>query len=160
MSSSFLHRARVSLYAGIACYCLLSVVAGPSGFIAQRELETRRAAMERRLGELAAANERLHGEFEALRSDPDRLGREARELGYLRPGEVAIVLAGRSPAPESLLPTQGEIVPFIAPASLPDAGIKQISLVLTLAVLALGLVADVRREPLQRKSRVQTASRT
>ncbi|MBL8967360.1 MAG: septum formation initiator family protein [Spirochaetaceae bacterium] len=160
MSSSFLHRARVSLYAGIACYCILSVVAGPSGIIAQRELETRKVAMELRLKELAGANERLHGEFEALRSDPDRLGREARELGYLRSGEVAIVLAGRSAAAESRLPTQGEIVPFIAPSSLPDAGIKQISLALTLAVLALGLAADVRRAPLQRKSRVQTASRT
>jgi cell division protein FtsB len=54
-----------------------------------RDLATLRA----RNGELAAENERLSREAEALRGDPAAIERVARaDLGWVRPGEIVVDL--------------------------------------------------------------------
>jgi cell division protein FtsB len=65
-----------------------------------RTLQLRRdlLALKARNGELAAENERLGREAEALRGDPDAIERVARaELGWVRAGELVIDL-GEPPA--------------------------------------------------------------
>jgi cell division protein FtsB len=64
-----------------------------------RTLELRRdlQALRARNAQLAAENDRLSREAEALRTDPDAIERVARaELGWVRPGEIIVDL---SPAP-------------------------------------------------------------
>jgi hypothetical protein len=98
--------------------------------------------MRRNIGELGKANEGLRVELESLRSDADRAAREARSLGYLRPGENAVLVAGRV-APAAGLET-GTIVAFTEPPSWPDFALKEIAFGVFLAVLAIGLAP--RRE--------------
>ena len=93
--------------------------------------------MRRNIGALGEANGRLRAELESLRSDADRAAREARSLGYLRPGESAVLLAGRSEPVEEL--ETGTVVPFAPPPSWPDSALKEIALGAFLAILAIGL---------------------
>jgi cell division protein FtsB len=74
-----------------------------------RTLELRRdlVALRARNAQLAAENDRLAREAEALRSDPAALERVARnELGWVRPGEIVVDL-GPAPAdhPPAVFPT-------------------------------------------------------
>lgn len=160
VSSYILRRLSSAIYAGLAAYCILSLAVGPAGILAYRELGERRGAMERRLEELGAANEGLRGELDSLRSDPDRADREARELGYLRPGETFLVIAGGAGAGSGGLPAAGEPIAYVDPPACSDSALKELSLGLGLAVFVLALAADARRLPAQRKSRLQAASRT
>jgi cell division protein FtsB len=64
--------------------------------VLRRDLRGLRA----RNAELAAENERLAHEAEALRSDPAAIERVARvELGWVKPGEIVVDL-GPAPAPD------------------------------------------------------------
>lgn len=150
MRSLTLQRAFLAIYAAVAAYCLLSIVAGPAGLIAYAKLEERRDAMQANLEELQATHGALQSELAALTSDPDRLRREARELGYLAKGETAIVLpAAAEPAPRRRFEA-GRVLPYAAPPALSDERIKTISLAIGLASLICALVSDLRRSPVDR----------
>jgi cell division protein FtsB len=136
-----LGRLALAAYAGISLYCLLSALVGPAGLTAYRRLEERKAAMEANLARLGAIREGLSAELESLKADPDRAAREARSLGYLRKGETAILLEGRS-APAAPMDA-GHVLPFAEPAALGDRVLKEISLGAGLAVMAL-LLAPMR----------------
>jgi len=134
----------VALYIGIAAYCLLSVVAGPAGFFAYRELEARREVMVRNMESLGSTNEALRTELDSLRSDPARAGREARALGYLAPGETALVVAGddRSRGQRRLEP--GSVIKAKAPVPLSDALIKELSILAGLMSLGVSLAPGLK----------------
>ena len=67
--------------------------------VLRRDLKALRA----RNAQLAADNDRLAREAEALRSDPDAIERVARaELGWVRPGEIIVDL---TPAPGTEKPS-------------------------------------------------------
>jgi cell division protein FtsB len=56
------------------------------------------AALHARNEELAAENDRLTREADALRGDPAAIERVARsDLGWVRPGEIVVVLPTRRP---------------------------------------------------------------
>jgi len=126
--------ALASALAGIFAYCALSILAGPAGLSAYKALESRKAAMEARLSELAAINERLSGEIEALISDPERAAIEARSLGYLRKGEVQ--LANSSSAGTAPRIGIGSVLPYAAAPALGDGTSKAIALGFALALFA------------------------
>lgn len=150
MRSLTLQRIFIAVYATVAAYCVLSVVAGPAGLIAYGELGTRREAMQRNLDELKANNSALQTELLALSSDPDRLGREARELGFLAKDETSVILPlGSSAAAEKKFEA-GRVLPYAAPPALSDERIKTISFAIGLASLICSLAADLRRNPLRR----------
>jgi cell division protein FtsB len=131
----------LSLYAGFFLYCVLSFLFGPAGLSAYRLLEERKLAMEANLGELGTLRQRLNSELESLKSDPDRAAREARSLGYLRKGETAILLGEQK---QRLRPLEmGRVLPYAEPRALGDLVLKEISLGLSLAILALLLAPPV-----------------
>jgi cell division protein FtsB len=136
-------RAAGAAWAALAVYCALSIVAGPAGLLSYRRLEGRKAEMQRNLGALGEANARLRAELDSLRSDADRAAREARSLGYLRPGEKAIIVSGR--VPESLELVSGEVLPYTPSPAWPDSALKQIALGAFLAILAAGLAPKKTR---------------
>jgi cell division protein FtsB len=61
-------------------------------------------ALRARNRELAAENDRLEREAEALRSDPAAIERVARsDLGWVRPGEIVVDLAAEPSGPGTAL---------------------------------------------------------
>jgi cell division protein FtsB len=136
-------RLALAAYAGLAAYCLLSILVGPAGLGAYSRLEGRVAAMEANLVVLGGVREGLNAELESLKIDPDRAAREARSLGYLRKGEGALILAGRAEPRQRL--ESGAVLPFAQPVAVSDAVLKEISLGLFLAILALLLSPRGRR---------------
>jgi hypothetical protein len=91
--------------------------------------------MQANLGELERISGSLNAELESLKSDPDRAAREARSLGYLRRGETALILGGRS---EKIRPIEtGKVLPYAEPQALGDSALKEISLGACLAIMAL-----------------------
>jgi cell division protein FtsB len=127
-------RLALSIYVGLAAYCVLSVLVGPAGLTAYRSLEQRKAAMEANVLDLGSIRESLNGELESLRSDPDRAAREARSLGYLRKGETAIVLGERTERVPAL--DHGKVLPYGQLAGMEDSSLKAIALGVGLAFLA------------------------
>lgn len=130
-------RAGFAAWAALAIYCLLSLLAGPAGLVAYSRLESRNGRMRSNLEELGKANGRLRVELESLRSDVDRAAREARSLGYLRPGERSLVLAGRSSRLAVL--DAGKVLAYDPPPSWPDSALKEIAFGAFLAILAASL---------------------
>jgi cell division protein FtsB len=132
----------LSLYAGMAIYCVLSVLVGPAGLSAYRRLEARKAAMEANLAELERIRGRLGAELDSLKTNPDRAALEARSLGYLREGETVLILGDKA---ERLSPIDaGAILPYAETATLDDRVLKEISLGATLALMALLCAPRVR----------------
>jgi cell division protein FtsB len=146
------HNIIVSIYSGIALYCILSVLAGPIGISAYRRLEMRKVAMEANLGELERIRGELNAEINSLKSDPDRAAREARSLGYLREGETALILGEKVERSTSI--EAGLVMPYAEPVTLNDSVLKEIALGASLALLAIlqaprGVIgrAESRRRP-------------
>ena len=138
-----LNRALAALFLGFAAYCALSVVAGPAGLIAYRELSARRQAMQANLDALGATNAALQAELEALRTDPDRTAREARDLGYLLPGETALVIQGDAGSRGKGRVEAGAVVKAEVSAPLADGLIKEIALLVAVVALIAGLANDL-----------------
>ncbi len=125
--------ALASAIAGVFAYCALSILVGPAGLSAYKSLESRKVEMEARLAQLAAINERLSSELEALMTDPERAAIEARSLGYLRKAEVQLARAGSAAAPRIDI---GSALPYAAPPALGDEASKGIALGFALALFA------------------------
>jgi len=128
-------RIAISFYAGLVVYCAVSLFFGPAGFASYRRLEARRLAMQSNLADLEEIRAGLSSDLESLKSNPDRLAREARRLGYLRDGETALIL-GESPERSYPIET-GRVLPYAEPPSICDAAIKQIALGACLAMMAI-----------------------
>lgn len=139
MRNSRLATLFVALYIGVAAYCLLSVVAGPAGIFAYRALALRKDAMVLNMESLGSANASLRAELDALRSDPGRAGLEARALGYLSPGETALVVAGDGPGRGLRRLDSGSVLKAKAPVPLSDSLIKEISFLIGLVSLGISL---------------------
>jgi cell division protein FtsB len=127
----------LALFVGVLAYCLMGLVVGPSGLIAYSTLSKRVQDMLGNLENLSETNAALQDELDSLRGDPDRIAREARELGYLRPGETEVVLAAAAGAQG--LNDAGSVLPLRLPEAVPDSVMKATALGACLAVLALRL---------------------
>ncbi len=128
----------VALCAMLSVYCLTSFMAGKAGLVSRSILASRIEAMEFKVAELGGDNARLAAEVKALTSSADRIAREARKIGYLKPDETEILLVGMD-SRDGLHPASdgagiedvlrvGEIAGF------PDVLLKEIALVAGLGV--------------------------
>jgi cell division protein FtsB len=131
-----LPRLLLSLYAGFALYCIISIFVGPVGVLSYKRLETKEKAMGQNLERLSSIHENLSSELEALKSDPDRAAREARSLGYLRKGETGVILGSESEKKVEPIDT-GTVLPLGEEAGIGDGILKKVSLGFGLAILAL-----------------------
>jgi hypothetical protein len=98
---SIMKRVIVSAWAGFVVYALAIFIAGPAGFAATGRLERERARMSANVDELKRINRSLADDFIALGSQPGRLKLEARDLGYIAPGEKVVRL------PSAAAPARG-----------------------------------------------------
>jgi cell division protein FtsB len=137
-----------ALCACIISYCVVSFVAGQAGLLAYRDLKISIARMDRRIEELKSRNQALGQLHADLESNPDRMAREAREIGFLRPGEKILVL----PREFSLALDQGklkemEIIRGGTSTGLPDTLVKLLAAAIGAAVLAASLAASLFSHP-------------
>jgi cell division protein FtsB len=144
-----------ALCACIIAYCVVSFFAGQAGLLAYRDLRASIARMEKRVADLSAENARLVDLRQGLASDPDKLVREARDIGYLRPGEKMVVFSGLSGAGQESEPAETELLRAGMSTGLPDRLIKILSAMTGAAVLLASLFMGA----VQRRSRlVRTAN--
>jgi len=138
MTRFLVSRLLAAVYVAIATYSLISIVAGPGGLIAESRLAGHSARMRANLESLKAINRGLGSELEALRSDPDRARREARDLGYIGFDEIEVVIPGRGPAMEGA-ETPGGVLVFEAPTVIADGEIKALALLCAAVFFGAGL---------------------
>lgn len=129
-----------ALCACIISYCVVSFIAGQAGLLAYRDLESGIEQMNGRIGQLVADNQVLQNTRNALASDADRIAREARDIGYIHPGEkiVSITPASENAASYQRYP---DIEPLRAGSStgLPDPMIKTLAAMTGITVLFVSL---------------------
>jgi len=143
-----------ALCACVIAYCVVSFFAGQAGLLAYKDLKGSIARMEERVASLSAENARLVDLRKGLTSDPDKLVREARDIGYLRPGEKMVVFSGLAgTGQESAIP-ETELLRAGMSTGLPDRLIKILAAMTGAAVLLATLVMGAVQG---RGSRVRTA---
>ena len=103
MTESF-ENLRMSLYrsrrklatvavAVLACWVALHVVTGDNGMLTYLNKRAEAKALQQEIETLDAENQRVAAEIKALKTDPKRVEKEAREqLRYAKPGEVVYTL--------------------------------------------------------------------
>jgi cell division protein FtsB len=148
-------RLLATVYVAIAAYSILAILAGPGGLIAESLLADRSAQMSANLESLRVTNRSLGSDLEALRSDPDRARREARDLGYVAADEIEVVLPGREKTTQNG-ESPGSILAFVAPTVLSDMEVKVLALSIAALFLAASLAFRLRGGT---KSRAKPSSR-
>ena len=129
-----------ALCACIISYCVVSFFAGQAGLLAYRDLKQSIAQMNERVGTLAAENKSLQDMRGELTSDADRIAREARDIGYLRPGEKIVIFPSSAQA-NGVASAPRDIEPLRAGSStgLPDSMIKLLAAMTGATVLLASL---------------------
>ena len=81
-----------ALVAG-ALVLLVNAIVGENGYLATLRMRRTEVALQHALADLRLENQHLRQERARLESDPDAIERTIREeLGYIRPGEVTVVV--------------------------------------------------------------------
>jgi cell division protein FtsB len=124
---------------GLASYCLLSSIAGPSGIVATRETQAASAAMRKNLDNLVALNTTYAKEWEVLRTNPASTALEARSLGYLAENEIAVRLSVDGATAEP--PSAGLRISFEPHSLMAENSIKNITLLISLVSAVLGFAS-------------------
>jgi cell division protein FtsB len=93
-----LPRLVIYLALGFVLVSLLLFVFGSGGVLEYGATAGNRLQLEQNVDELKRINAQLLQELDALRSDPELLTLQARELGYFRENEHVIRIEGTAPA--------------------------------------------------------------
>lgn len=136
-------RVFLSLYLGFAVYCLVVLFFGRTGIIATRELRTYHTRLEANLTQLENINTHLVERLDSLRSNPQTIRLEARQLGYLGPNEHFLEIGGYAPPPNVV--TVGSLVTEKKLTATPDADSRVIGLAAAVGAFVLFEVMARRR---------------
>lgn len=133
-----------ALCACIISYCVVSFVAGQAGLLAYRDLKITISSMDNRIAELSSRNHTLVELHADLSTNPDRIAREAREIGYVRPGEKIVVLPKElAGVMDQAKLKEMEVIRAGTSTGLPDTLIKLLAVAIGLAVLAASLFTSI-----------------
>ena len=143
----------------IIFYCVVSFFAGQVGLLAYRDLGKTIDGMETKIVRLREDNAKLLSSKVALAGDEDRMTREARSIGFVKPGEKIVVL------PTELRPTlqpgaPGNEEPLrVGPSTgLPDSFIKLLAALTAIGVFVATFFMNV--SPGRRKNPELRANRS
>lgn len=140
----------------IICYCVVSFFAGQAGLLAYRDLAARISEMEENVVSLKNENVRLTELRQSHANDPDRIAREAREIGYLRPGEKILILPSALRfAEEKVAYRRSEPLRMGASTGLPDQLVKLLAALSALAVFFASLMMQL--SPLKEMPKIRTS---
>lgn len=111
--TEFFDKLRASIYrsrrklatvavAVLACWVALHVVTGDNGMLTYFKKRAEAKALQQEIENLEAENQRISAEINALKTDPKRVEKEAREqLRYAKPGEVVYTLPEAKRIPDN-----------------------------------------------------------
>lgn len=121
----------------IIAYCIISLFAGQAGFLAYRDLSVGIAQMNERLDLMKQENEKLKNLKTELLAGSHNIESTARQLGYVKPGERIVVIAGKSGMENS----RPLLEPLFAGIStgLPDSLIKILAAMTASAIFLVSL---------------------
>jgi cell division protein FtsB len=86
----------------LAAWVAYHVIFGANGMMIYSEKRAEHRTLTQQIEDLKRENERLDHEINALKNDPRRIEKEAREqLRYARPGEVIYTLPQALPKPST-----------------------------------------------------------
>ena len=132
-------RLLAAAWIGVVSYCLFSILLGPGGLLASREISSSIAGMRQNLASLRSLNADLTADVAALGSDPDRIRLEARPLGWLGKNEYELVITGRPPRSKPELDA-GKVLSPARPQVIADTNIKAIALLFGIVAFAAGML--------------------
>ena len=87
-------RLALSAYVAFMIHMLLTLVFGPTGIVAVRDLNQYRKRLEYNIGQLSGIHTDLNAQLERLVSDRETIALLARQLGYLGENEGSIRIPG------------------------------------------------------------------
>ena len=123
---------------GVATYCVMATIAGPSGIVATRKAFDAAKRMNGNIATLSSLNEAYSAEWDALSNVAESTALEARSLGYLAGDEVVIRLSVPAGSPEPASP--GERLVYEPEPTIDESTMKKIAVAVALAVFALGTI--------------------
>jgi cell division protein FtsB len=128
----------------IICYCVVSFFAGQVGLLAYQDLSSTIVKMEMKIGKLKEDNGKLLASKAALAGDADRQTQEARDIGFVKPGETIVVLPAEL-HPASLPGSSGADEPLrVGPSTgLPDSFVKLLAAMISVGVFFASLVMSM-----------------
>jgi len=150
-----------SIWVGLAAYCALTSVVGPSGILALRQAQAAELSMQSNLKSLEALHESYATEWTGLKSVPEMTALEARSLGYIAGDEVVVRMP--FPAAPHTPPSPGERISFEPHAPVSMSRIQELSAMAALATMIMALGARLvagRSVRNQREILLHDASRT
>lgn len=146
---------------GLASYCLLSSIAGPSGIVATMKTQVAADEMRQNLLNLETLNSAYAKEWEVLRNIPETTALEARSLGYLAENEVVIRLS--IGAGSTVPPSPGSRISFEPQSIISEQSVKYLSCLFALISVILDVAYRLYSSPAnkyrQREIRAHAASR-
>lgn len=103
---NWMHRFRRRLATGavaaISAWLFVHVMFGANGMVVYRQKKSEYVALQKEIGGLQKESDHYSAEIEALKSDPKKIIKVAREdLGYTKPGEIVFVQPHAAPPPAS-----------------------------------------------------------
>lgn len=121
----------------IIAYCVISLLAGQAGFLAYRDLSVGISQMHERLDLMRQENEKLKNLKTAMLAGSQNIESAARQLGYVKPGERIVVIAGKKGTDNS----RPLLEPLFAGIStgLPDMLIKLLAALTSAAIFLVSL---------------------
>jgi hypothetical protein len=128
----------------IICYCVVSFFAGQVGLLAYQDLSSTIVKMETKIGRLKEDNGKLLASKVALTGDADRQTQEARDIGFVKPGEKIVVLPTEL-HPASLPGSFGADEPLRVGLStgLPDSFVKLLAAMISVGIFFASLVMSL-----------------
>ena len=121
----------------IIAYCVISLFAGQAGFLAYRDLSAGITQMNERLGQMLQENVKLKNLKSELLAGSQNIESAARRLGYIKPGERIVVIAGKT----GMENTHALLEPLFAGVStgLPDNLIKLLAVLTGSAIFLVSI---------------------
>lgn len=105
LETMFIFRRRLATgaVAVLAVWLFLHVMFGANGMAVYRAKRAEYQDLQKEIGSLQKENDQYTGQISQLKSDPERIEKEAREqFHYARPGEVVYVAPDPVPPPRPL----------------------------------------------------------
>ncbi|GAB1433498.1 hypothetical protein MASR2M29_21240 [Spirochaetota bacterium] len=134
-----------SVVTTIIVYCVLSISLGPAGYLASIKASSASGKMIGNIQSLSELNEKYYQEYLAINNNPAAQALEARSLGYLADGEVALRINIKTPliSPEE----PGSIIYYEAFSILTEKKIKILSALSAIPLFILGIFLRNHRKP-------------
>jgi len=138
-----------SVSLGILIYVIVSVLGGPNGFWAMKQLEQQKQQISLHKAELDKLNMELQIEHSSLKNDNDVIAAYARKLGYISEGEKLLKISGLTPYYTPLYDA-GTVMKSVPVSFIPEWICKLFGCIVGILMFILLMLKDISKEPVKK----------